>query len=355
MLIQRRNKNSRGLLTIIALCCISKITGQAILTPSVDPLLYYKATNEQCLRDEECASKCCYSKLCMETLKECASQRQELLSKILSQMEQRQLALLSLTQTDTPSILSTNQEQIAYVNGTIGLFDSSIVQNLIHEYSQLSSISGNTVENQNILDIQELIQLDSKILLPSISRREMNSEHLLEHSVLQNDIQSEGSREGAYLNSQGNQIRFQQDHNDEEVQKQPKQAPVQSIVDSQTNMDKPDDETQINGQTPSQVQSSELKNSDKDNENTHQETEAELKESQNVQSPVVEESSSLTIESNREPYLTALVILLLLVLLGAGGLIVLALKGDSFQMRLKEKHWLYEQTDIVDDQYVRLL
>lgn len=40
-----------------------------------------------CFRDEECVSQCCYTQTCMDSTKECAQQRMELLTKITEHID----------------------------------------------------------------------------------------------------------------------------------------------------------------------------------------------------------------------------------------------------------------------------
>ena len=50
-----------------------------------------------------------------------------------------------------------------------------------------------------------------------------------------------------------------------------------------------------------------------------------------------------------------LAVILLLLILTLLGLVVLALKGDLVQLRLKETHWLEDRKDSYDDQYIRIV
>lgn len=57
---------------------------------------------------------------------------------------------------------------------------------------------------------------------------------------------------------------------------------------------------------------------------------------------------------NKGVYETILVVILVFLLLAMIGAVFLGLKGDTMQLRLKEKHWLSDQKD-QDDQFIRLL
>lgn len=58
--------------------------------------------------------------------------------------------------------------------------------------------------------------------------------------------------------------------------------------------------------------------------------------------------------SNKGVYETILVVILVFLLLAMIGAVFLGLKGDTMQVRLKEKHWLSDQKE-TDEQFIRIL
>eukprot|EP00347_Sterkiella_histriomuscorum_P006550 403352345 len=223
-----------------------------------------KQANEECFRDGECESKCCYQKLCMVTQKECANQRQELLSKIISQMQQEQ--------------------QICNITANITVNDSN----------QTTGLSNQT---EFVLQLQQDIEENSQL-------GDMYSENN------QTDNASSSTQESDQSIS-----------NNQDSHKEQSTEESEHTKDSQIDVQNDDTES--------------LKGTSSQSKSTH--------------------------SVNKEGYNTGLVILILIVLGLVGVLVIMALRGDSLQMRLKNKHWLYDQqqhswdSSAEDDQYVRLL